>query len=125
MASKKYKHLSDLKQKYRKVPEYMAKEYDYEVSLTPEYEELFKKVDIVFNVNRRGEYMKGYQYSKAKNVFCQCDTKVIDEFRACVVNCGRCFKENNLPKEAIKDLTTGGKKPEGTNESLMTFLNKV
>jgi len=79
-------------------PDYVKKEYGRSVKLTPEYEELFKNVDIVFNVNRKGEFMKAYSTSPVSGKFCECDLKIAFEHRACVTTCKRCFGGEKLPK---------------------------
>jgi len=62
------------------------------VEMTPEYMDYLKMFDVIFNVNKGKAFRLGYY--KSKLAFCECDMKMIHEYRACVLACHRCYSAN-------------------------------
>jgi hypothetical protein len=83
-----------------KIPEEIQKLLEYPkvpskaliVELTPEYLNLLKNVDVIFNVNRQLAFKAAYYKSQLH--FCECDLHTIHEYRACVSTCHQCYSVN-------------------------------
>lgn len=85
-----------------------TKETDLIVELTPEYIDLLKMADVIFNVNRGKAYKLAYY--KSQLAFCECDMGMAYENLACVRTCHKCYQTNLEYQQREIDTETGEEK---------------